>query len=103
MSELQNRIVERLVALDRLRQVDLTPDKREKLMTAAIGLFHATGGDGDELREIVLKANEHNRGNVADAVAQMVVATAAVSYASDLDLVQAAYNWIDSTPISLSD
>lgn len=103
MSELQNRIVERLAALDLLRQVDLTPDKRGKLMTAAIDLFYAAGGDGDELREIVLKANEHKRSNVADAVAQLVVATAAVSYASDLDLVQAAYNWIDSTPISLSD
>jgi hypothetical protein len=32
----------------------------------------------------------------------MVVATAAVSYASDLDLVQAAYNWIDNTPVSLA-
>lgn len=39
MSELQNRIVERLGALDPLRQVALTPDKRERLMTAAIGLF----------------------------------------------------------------
>ncbi len=103
MSELQNRIVERLAALDLLQQVDLTPDKREKLMTAAIGLFHAAGGDGDELREIVLKANDHKRSNVAEAVAQMVVATAAVSHASDLDLVQAAYNWIDNTPVSLSD
>lgn len=36
MSELQNRIVERLGALDPLRQVALTPDKRERLMTAAI-------------------------------------------------------------------
>ena len=103
MSELQNRIVERLGALDPLRQVALTPDKRERLMTAAIGLFYAAGGDSDELREIVLKANEHKRSNVADAVAQVVVATAAVSYASDLDLVQAAYNWIDNTPVSLSD
>lgn len=103
MSELQNRIVERLEALDLLQQVDLTADKREKLMTAAIGLFHAAGGDDDELREIVLKANDHKRSNVAEAVAQMVVATAAVSYASDLDLVQAAYNWIDNTPVSLSD
>jgi hypothetical protein len=103
MSELQNRIVERLGALNPLRQVALTPDKRERVMTAAIGLFYAAGGDSDELREIVLKANEHKRSNVADAVAQVVVATAAVSYASDLDLVQAAYNWIDNTPVSLSD
>lgn len=103
MSELQNRIVERLAALDLLRQVDLTPDKREKLITAAIGLFYAAGGDSDELNEIVLKANDHERSDVADAVAQMVVATAAVSYASDLDLVQAAYNWIDNTPVSLCD
>ncbi len=103
MSELQNRIVERLAALDLLRQVDLTPDKREKLLVAAIGLFYAAGGDGDELRQVVMKADDHKRSDVADAVAQMVVATAAVSYASDLDLVQAAYNWIDNTPVSLSD
>lgn len=103
MSELQNRIVERLAALDPLRQVALTPDKRERLMTAAIGLFYAAGGDADELKKIVLKADDRNRLDVADAVAQMVVATAAVSCASDLDLVQAAYNWIDNTPVSLSD
>lgn len=103
MSELQNRIVERLAALDLLRQVDLTPDKREKLLAAAIDLFYAAGGNADELTEIVLKTNDHKRSEVADAVAQMVVATAAVSYASDLDLVQAAYNWIDNTPVSLSD
>lgn len=87
MSELQNRIVERLGALDPLREVALTPDKRERLMTAAIGLFYAAGGDADDLKEIVLKADDRNRRDVADAVAQMVVATAAVSYASDLDLV----------------
>ncbi|MBB3965919.1 hypothetical protein [Rhizobium metallidurans] len=103
MSELQNRIVERLGALDPLREVALTPDKRERLMTAAIGLFYAAGGDADDLKEIVLKADDRNRRDVADAAAQMVVATAAVSYASDLDLVQAAYNWIDNTPVSLSD
>ena len=103
MSELQNRIVQRLGALDPLRQVAITPDKRERLMTAAIGLFYAAGGDADDLKEIVLKADDRNRRDVADAVAQMVVATAAVSYASDLDLVQGAYNWIDNTPVSLSD
>ena len=54
MSELQNRIVERLGALDPLRQVALTPDKRERLITAAIGLFYAAGGTADELKEIVL-------------------------------------------------
>jgi hypothetical protein len=53
MSELQNRIIERLGALDPLRQVALTPDKRERLMTAAFGLFYAAGGDADELKEIV--------------------------------------------------
>lgn len=103
MSELQNRIVERLAALDLLRQVDLTPDKRERLMTAAIDLFYAAGGDADELKEFVLGADDRNRRDVADAVAQMVVATAAVSHASDLDLVQAAYNWIDNTPVPLRD
>lgn len=66
MSELQNRIVERLAALDLLQQVGLSPDKREKLMTAAIGLFYAARGDGDELRQIVLKADDHKRSDVAD-------------------------------------
>jgi hypothetical protein len=103
MSELQNRIVERLGALDPLRQVALTPEKRERLMTAAIDLFYAAGGDADELKEVILKANNRNHRDVADTVAQMVVATAAVSYASDLDLIQAAYNWIDNTPVPLSD
>lgn len=103
MSELQNRIVERLGALDPLRQVALTPDKRERLMAAAISLFYAAGGNADELREIILKADDRQRRDVADAVAQMIVATAAVSHACDLDLVQAAYNWIDNTPVSLSD
>lgn len=32
---------------------------------------------------------------IPDAVARMIVETAAVSHASDLDMVQAAYNWID--------
>ncbi len=99
MSELQNRIVERLAALDPLRQVDLTPDKREKFITAAIDLFYAVGGDAEELKKIILQADDRKGRDVADAVAQMVVATAAVSYASDLDLVQAAYNWIDNTPV----
>lgn len=100
MSELQNRIVNRLAALGHSRQMSLSSDKREMLLTSAISLFYAAGGTADELNEIVLRADGRERLSVADAVAQMVVATAAVSHASDLDLVQAAYNWIDNTPVS---
>lgn len=102
MSELQNRIVERLTALDRSQEAGLASDTREKLMTAAIGLFYASGGGADELQHICLKAVDHKTSDVADAVAQMVVATAAVSHESDLDLVQAAYNWIDNPRLSRS-
>ncbi|MBC2774990.1 hypothetical protein H6M51_19200 [Rhizobium sp. AQ_MP] len=58
MSELQNRIVERLTALDRSQEAGLASDTREKLMTAAIGLFYASGGDADELQHICLKGSE---------------------------------------------
>ncbi len=92
-----------MTTLDRSQPAGLSSDKRKKLVTAAIGLYYASGGRAEELKEIILKANNHHRSNAADAVAQMVVATAAVSCASDLDLVQAAYNWIDNTPVSLSD
>ncbi len=103
MSELQNRIVKRLTTLGCSRQRGLSSHKREALLTAAIDLFYAAGGESDELKEIILSADDRARLNVADAVAGMVVATAAVSHDSDLDLVQAAYNWIDKTSVSLPD
>lgn len=61
-------------------------------MEAAIGLYYAFGGRAEELQEIILKANNHHCSNAADAVAQMLVATAAVHCAADPDKVQAAYN-----------
>jgi hypothetical protein len=102
MSELQNRIVERLASVDRLQQAGLSSEQRQKLMTAAIGLFFASGGNADELKDIVLKATDHKCSDLANAVARMVVATAAVSYASDLDMVQAAHNWINNPLVSSS-
>jgi hypothetical protein len=56
MSELQKRIVERLTALDRSQEAGLASDTREKLMTAAIGLFYTLGGDADEPKDICLRA-----------------------------------------------
>lgn len=103
MSELQNRIVERLAALGRSQQTNLSSERRDMLMRAAISLFYAADGTADGLKEIVLHADDRKRRDIADAVAQIVVATAAVSHASDLDLVQAAYNWIDKKEVSLSD
>lgn len=84
-----------MAALGRSQQTNLSSEKRDMVMRAAISLFHAAGGTADDLKGIVLQADDRKRRDIADAVAQMVVATAAVSHASDLDLVQAAYNWID--------
>ena len=103
MSELLNRIVERLAALDGSKQAGgVTSEQRERIVAAAISLFYATGGDVDELKKIVARADSRKSVAVADAIAQIVVAAAAVSCASDLDMVQAAYNWIDNPPLSLS-
>jgi hypothetical protein len=103
MSELQNRIVERLAELNGSPHLDPSYELRERLLKAAIGLFRASGGDMKEVTEIAVKAYDSKPLKVADAVAQMVVATAAVSHASDLDLVQAAYNWINKPSSPLSD
>ncbi|WP_075292909.1 hypothetical protein [Pararhizobium arenae] len=98
MSELQNRIIERLATPDGLQRASGSDDKREMLVTAALHLFFAFGGNADELRKVVSSANKKKSTSVADAVAEVVVATAAISSAADLDMVQAAFNWIDSAP-----
>lgn len=56
--------------------------------------LYACGGNADELKDADLVTNDHKRSDVGKAVGQMVIKTAAVRCGFDLDLIQAAYNWI---------
>lgn len=96
MSELQNRIIRRLQnqATDRGNQVFY--NRKQQLLIAALNLFYAAGGSAREIQEVIEFCQPGDIG-IAEAVAEMMVETAALSHSSDLDMIQAAYNWIDQS------
>lgn len=97
MSELQNRIIRQLQTRSKDREAHVLYDRKQQLLIAALNLFHAAGGSVTEIQEVA-KCYQPIYNDVAEAVAAMMVETAALSHASDLDMIQAAYNWIDNTP-----
>lgn len=68
MSELQDRIAERLAALDRSQLAGLDLDKREKFIKTAIGLLYACGWRAAEPKAVVTITDDCNRSDVADAL-----------------------------------
>lgn len=95
MSELQNRIIQQLQTREG-KQPSASPYSRhQQLLRAAFEVYFAVGGDIKELDKYVHDDQPPNRISTPEAIANLVVEIAAVSHASDLDMVQAAYNWID--------
>ena len=96
MSELQNRIVQRLAAAHSASP--LQPyDRHKQLIIAAVRLYYSAGGDAKALRDVVENVGPAPEADAPVAVANLMVEIAAVSQACDLDMVQAAYNWIDGS------
>lgn len=95
MSELQNRIIHQLASREGEQQLPQRYSRHRRLLHAAIELYYASGGSAQELNEFMQSHTQCTTVTVPEAVARMMVETAAVSHASDLDMVQAAYNWID--------
>ncbi len=95
MSELQNRIIQQLASREGDQRSPQRYNRHKHLLRAAIELYYTSGGSAQELTEFMQSHTQRKTITIPEAVATMIVETAAVSHASDLDMVQAAYNWID--------
>lgn len=95
MSELQNRIIQQLASREGAQPSPRRYNRHNHLLRAAIELYYTSGGSAEELNDFIQSHTQRKTNNIPEAVARMIVETAAVSHASDLDMVQAAYNWID--------
>lgn len=95
MSELQNRIIQQLVSREGKKHLLQHYNRHNHLLRAAIELYYASGGSAEDLHKLIQAHTPRKTTDISEAIARMVVETAAVSHASDLDVVQAAYNWID--------
>lgn len=94
MSELQNRIIQRVSQTGVAVGSGVPYARHASFLAAAFELFRAAGGHPEDALQ-VLNSHEPAQFDVASAVAHLLVETAIVSQVSDLDMVQAAYNWID--------
>lgn len=95
MSELQNRIIQRLIGDGEYANGDHAYSRQEQYLKAALSLYFSIGGSVDELERAVAGGLGREDRDIGDVVADILVETAAVSYSRDLDMVQAAFNWID--------
>ncbi|WP_298326120.1 hypothetical protein [Asticcacaulis sp.] len=94
MSELQNKILERLSAQGINLDLNSGYLRHKWLLAAALDLHCAAGGRLEDALELVQNYDSPPL-DVATAVGNIIVETAVVSRAADLDMIQAAYNWID--------
>ncbi len=81
-----------------LRQdaLDMTiANYRFQMLKAALDLYRSAGGTEQSVRDLCSKAFHAESREVADATADLMLALAAVSHLSDIDMMQAAYNELD--------
>lgn len=96
MSELQNRIIERLAAEGDDHLVKQEYGRHRAFLDAALLVYLSIGGSLGELKSLVGDISCAREINIGQAVANLMVETSAISHAHDIDMVQAAYNWIDN-------
>jgi len=70
-------------------------DRRNAFIFRAIGLYQALGGDPDAVQAVVEKVYSVRAPRVDAAVGDLMYNLAGVGHASDLDIIQAAYNKLD--------
>jgi len=99
MSELQNRMIKQLKKDGWRLHAGASYDRQELLMKAALALYFAAGGKADALALPVAAATSSSA-PIDTCIARLLAEVAAVSRAHDLDMMQAAYNWLDGASIS---
>ncbi len=95
MSELQNRIIQRLNSDGTYLQGDHVYSRQEQYLRTALALYFSMGGTVEKLNQTLPTVKREPYEDIGDRIADVVVEIAAVSHARDLDMVQAAFNWID--------
>lgn len=100
MSEIQNRAVRML----QQNGLDMTvASYRVQMLKAALALYRSTGGTEQVARELCAGAFQGRSGAAATGIGDAMIALAAVSHLSDLDMMQAAYNELDRGGQELSE
>jgi hypothetical protein len=87
MSELQNHIIQQLASREGEQRLLQRYNRHNHLLRAAIELYYASGGNAEDLHELIQAHMPRKTTDIPEAIARMVVETAAVSHASDLDVV----------------
>jgi hypothetical protein len=101
MSELQNRMIKQLKKDGWRLHGNASYDRHERLIKAALALYFTAGGRADVLVSTVAAATSSSA-PIDTCIARLLAEVAAVSRAHDLDMVQAAHNWLDSASSSTS-
>ncbi len=95
MSELQNNAVALLNKLEAGTPDVSIPYRRKRLLQQAFQLHRSLGGRTTEIETVVADLLKAPVERIDEAVAFLMIESAAVRYASDIDMVQATYNKLD--------
>lgn len=95
MSELQNKIVRLLQARQGNEALVDAGCRRRNFIRQALAVYYATGGNNDEL-QLLRSSTDQTLQSVSDAVGNLLFELAALGHLADFDIIQAAYNLIDS-------
>jgi len=96
MSEYQNKAVKLLAAsVGDESLLDLN-DRRDAFLYRALGLYFAAGGTEDAIGPIIEKVYSKEQPRVDIAVGEVLYKLAGIGHATDIDIIQAAYNKLDS-------
>lgn len=95
MSEYQNRAVEWLLAGSEAAEVMDRTMRRKRFLEEALGLYQAMGGSAEEARGQVARLFAKPAGEVVADIGDVMIELAGISFAYDVDMMQAAYNTLD--------
>lgn len=101
MSELQNKVVA-LIQLQRGKHALSNMDeRRDDFIRHAFAIYYGMGGNAKELLAAAGAKAETNP-SMGEAIGDALYELAAVGHIWDIDIIQAAYNRIDSEIIKVS-
>ncbi|MGY5804575.1 hypothetical protein ACXHMN_24830 [Rhizobium sp. LEGMi12c] len=77
-------------------------DRRDAFLYRALELYFAADGAEDAIQPIVEKVYSKNKPRVDKAVGDVLYKLAGIGHATDIDIIQAAYNKLDETKQKLA-
>lgn len=102
MSEYQNKAVRLLASIVGDESLLDLNDRRDAFLYRALELYFAADGAEDAIQPIVEKVYSKNKPRVDKAVGDVLYKLAGIGHATDIDIIQAAYNKLDETKQKLA-